>query len=99
MATITISINAGAQNYSLSRTITGAHLTTFLNAYKQIHGQVIDTPATEDAPATYRDMTNQEVFDVWAKGILQGTMNNVNSQQEHQAVITAKAALTPIVLT
>lgn len=84
MPTLTIALsNAGAANRSRAVTVSAAHLTRMINAYRAILGQV------PDGAGGMRDRTDAEVYDAWADGLFNGTRANVRS---HERVAAAQAA-------
>lgn len=69
MPTITISVMAG-QTVGRTKTISGAHLTRMLNAYRTLLGP---------------ELTDEEVILAWADGLLAGTKANVRSVENQIA--------------
>lgn len=82
MPTITISVTAG-QTVGRTKTISGAHLTRMLNAYRTLLGP---------------ELTDEEVILAWADGLLAGTRANVRSVENEVAARAAQEAQTDIVL-
>ena len=100
MATITIQINAGAQTYTHTKTVTGPHLVRFLAAYRTLLGQVPTGEQPEPGqPIPMRDMTDEETAAAWANGIFAGTKANIKRVEQTAASTTASAAVTEITLT
>lgn len=96
MATITIQINTGQGTVTRSKTVSGAHLTRMLAAYKALLGKVQDSPGP---PPTFRDMTDEECILAWADGIFAGTKANVLRQEKDVAAVAASNGVTEITLT
>ena len=96
MATITIQIVASGNTVGRTKTVSGPHLIRFLDAYKALLGQVVDS---QGPPVTYRDMTDDECVLAWADGLLAGTKANVLRQEQTEAASTATQAVTEIAYT
>ncbi len=96
MATITIQIVASGNTVGRTKTVSGPHLIRFLNAYKALLGQVVDS---QGPPVTYRDMTDDECVLAWADGVLAGTKANVLRQEQAVAASAASVAVTEIAYT
>lgn len=84
-------------------TVPDATLTRYINAYRAVQGQVkvdpgcVDNPgATPPVVCQMRDRTAPEVVRGWAKGILQGTMNNVISHERAGASKSASDAINDV---
>jgi hypothetical protein len=87
MAAITLQATGVTQR---SKTISAGDLTRVLNAYKTIAGQVPDV-----TPGTFRDRTNQEVFDWFADKLIDRIKEDVRNIERD----TAAAAIAAVVLT
>jgi hypothetical protein len=96
MATMTIQIVASGNTVGRTKTVSGPHLIRFLDAYKALLGQVVDS---QGPPVTYRDMTDDECVLAWADGLLAGTKANVLRQEQTAAASTATQAVTEIAYT
>ena len=92
MGTISVEIATGANTYTGSRTVSGAHLIRFRDAYMGLYGQVEDPPES----GTFRDMTEQEIMDKLFDGFFLGLKNNVLRQEQIEAAQTAKDGVTEI---
>lgn len=90
MATITITASGLTAR---SKTISTAHTTRLLAAYRVRYGQV------SDGAGGMRDMTDQEVFNAFADGLFRGMIGVVRSAEDEVAVRTAKAGVSDIILT
>lgn len=77
-------------------TVPNAQLTRYITAYRAALGQVKVDPACSEEPCAMRDRTAVEVVRGWAKGILQGTMNNVVSFERQSASKTASDAINDV---
>jgi hypothetical protein len=96
MATITIQIVASGNTVGRTKTVSGPHLIRFLDAYKALLGQVVDS---QGPPVTYRDMTDDECVLAWADGLLAGTKANVLRQEQTEAASAASEAVEEIAYT
>lgn len=81
-------------------TIPNAVITRYINAYKATLGQVQVDPLCVNNPGgsppvicALRDRTAPETVRGWAKGIMQGTINNVVGQERQGASKTAADAI------
>jgi len=91
--TLTIQLSgAGALNRTATRTITNAHLTRLVAAY----APACKAQNLVGVPPVPTDCTNAQIFDYWAGGIFQGTINNVLNAEQGAAATTAAGAVTPI---
>lgn len=100
MATITIQIIAGAQNFTHTKTVSATHLVRMLAAYRTILGQI---PAGSADPVTgivpMRDMTDAETAAAWATGLFNGTKANVLRAEQASAAQTASTSVAEIGMT
>lgn len=87
MSTITLQI-VGPPTYTAQKTLAGADLVRLLKAYRTLYGQVSD-----GTPTGMRDMTDQETFNKFSAGLLQGVIDNVLNAEKQ----AAQAAITPVV--
>jgi hypothetical protein len=87
----TISIVLGPE--TRSKTITAAHLTRFVNAYRAIYGKV------SDGAGGFRDRTDAEVATAIADGLFSGWKSAVLKYEQDVAAAAAEAGQTAITLT
>lgn len=94
MASFTLSMTAVvdgvAKTVSRSAIVDDAVAPTFFAAYRDAYGQIQDGVDKGGNPMM-RDMTDEEVFNAYAKGIAQGTIANVQRYAQDQAQKTAVA--------
>lgn len=79
MATVTIQITAAGNTVGRVKTVSGADLTRFLEAYKSVLGQV------DDGDGGLRDRTDEEVVQTWADNIIAHTKATVRQYENIQA--------------
>jgi hypothetical protein len=77
-------------------TISDAAMASILSAYRNVYGQVVKTPATAEAPAVMRDMTDDEVTDKIFDGIIQGLAEQGNANAKITAAKAAEAGVSEI---
>lgn len=92
MATISITVGA----FTASKTVSTNDLNRLLAAYRTIYGQVPVDPSA--SPVVMRDMTNQETFDKFSSGLLQGMVDAVKRAEQQVASQSAITAVTSITL-
>lgn len=85
MATISIEVVAGAQTFTHTRTVSAAHLTRLVSAYRAL----LNMPSA----------TDEEVVQAWAQGIFSGTVANVKRSEKDVAAASASDAISDIILT
>ena len=93
MATVSITVGP----FTISKTVSAGDLTRLVAAYKVIYGQVPVDPGA--IPIVLRDMTDQETFNKFAGGILQGMVNAVKGAEQQVASQAAVTAVTSISMT
>jgi len=95
MAIIGIQIGS----FTASKTVSAGDLTRVLNAYKTIYGQVPSGPPDPVTNITpMRDMTDQETFNKFSSGLLQGMINAVKQTEQQVAAQAAVTVVTSITM-
>lgn len=89
-------IDGKKQTIAAEATIDDAVLPHFFDAYRRNYGQVND--GTVEEPKM-RDMTDAETFQVYAKGIANGTIAQVQMHLRAKAHEEAEAAIPEITVT
>lgn len=85
MATITLTFVAGAQTFTHARTISAAHITRLLEAYRSRLGMA--------------EATDEEVAQAIAVGFFNGVKANVLSAEREVQATTAADAVTEVTMT